>query len=177
MIVAAADAALLQHTPLLVVSEAGLSEELAAASLSVMFAFGIVGKIAAGRLYDARSVAGMAAWNLLVGVSVAPAFLLGGMPTLILFAVTRGLAHGGLVPMPAVLARHSFGEDSMTVTLPAFMGVWLLGAGVGPLVLAMLFDATGHYRYGLLLFAALCALAGVLLRDARPQPTGTIAWQ
>src|SRR5690606_4312111 len=121
---AAADAAITQHTPLLL-GAAGISPRLVAVGLSTMFAFGIVGKIVAGRLYDARSVGGMALWNVLLAVSIALALPVAGVATLFAFAVVRGLAHGGLVPKPAVLTKHCYGPELMSSVLPVLMGVWL----------------------------------------------------
>jgi cyanate permease len=43
----------------------------------------------------------------------------------------------------------------------------MTGAGIGPTLLAMIYDATGQYRYGLVLLVAFCVLAAVLLRVPR----------
>src|SRR5690606_34908642 len=95
LLVAAADMALVQHTPLVLAAEAGIGEKLAALVLSGMFAFTVVGKLAAGPLFDRLSVAGMCLWHLLVAASVALTFFVGRLPALLLFAVARGIAHGG----------------------------------------------------------------------------------
>lgn len=163
---AAADAAMVQHTPLLLMTDAGMSASVVAVSLSAMFAFGVIGKIVAGRVYDGCSVKGMSLWNVLLAVSIALALPVAGTVTLFAFAVVRGLAHGGLVPKPAVLAKHCYGPSLMSAVLPVLMGTWLLGAGFGPVVLAMVFDATGHYLYGVLLLAALSLAAAALIRGA-----------
>ncbi|HEX6993078.1 MAG TPA: MFS transporter [Gammaproteobacteria bacterium] len=167
--VAAADAAMVQHTPLLLSARADMSAGIVAVGMSAMFAFGIVGKVAAGRLYDACSVKGMSLWNVLVAVSVALVLPVAGITTLFAFAIVRGLAHGGLVPKPAVLAKHCYGAPLVSTVLPVLMGTWLLGAGIGPVVLAMLFDATGHYRHGILLLVTLSLLASVLLTAVRSE--------
>ncbi|HEX6999588.1 MAG TPA: MFS transporter [Gammaproteobacteria bacterium] len=167
-LVAAADGAVLQHTPLLLGGDAGLGGDLATASLSIMFALGVVGKLAAGRLYDAASVKGMAFWDILVAASIACAAVVEGAVTLLLFTLARGLAHGGLVPKLGVLAKHCYGPHLLSVVLPVFTGIWVLGAGTGPLVLAMFFDADGDYTRGLLLLVAVSVLAALLIKDVRP---------
>ena len=43
----------------------------------------------------------------------------------------------------------------------------MAGAGLGPVLLAMIFDATGQYRYGLALLVGFCILAALLLRAPR----------
>lgn len=165
-IAAAADAAIFQHTPMLLAA-AGIDSKTIAFCLSTMFAFGIVGKIAAGRLYDAWSVNGMAVWNVLLAVSIALALLVAETAALVVFTAVRGLAHGGLIPKPAVLATHCYGTVLMSTVMPVLMGVWLLGAGVGPVVLAILVDATGRYHEGALVLVAVSLVAAVLLSRTR----------
>jgi len=60
-----------------------------------MFPFTVVGRLAAGPLFDRLSVAGMCLWHLVVAASVALTFFVGRLPALLLFAVARGIAHGG----------------------------------------------------------------------------------
>ena len=173
--VAAADAAMVQHTPMLLAAGTELGARTVAVGMSVMFAFGIIGKVAAGRLYDACSVKGMALWTVLVAVSVALVLPVAGAATLLAFATVRGLAHGGLVPKPAVLTKHCYGAPLMSTVLPVLMGTWLLGAGIGPVVLAMLFDATGHYRHGIALLVTSSLLAAVLLSRVRSAHRAPVA--
>lgn len=163
MTVAAADAGVFQHSALIIQREAGLGAELAARSLAAMFGLGVLAKIGAGRLYDAWSVRGAAGWYLLLGLSITVTLALGGLVTLVLFTALRGIAHGGLVPQAAVLAKHCYGARHMDVTLPVLTGCWAIGAGIGPVVLAAFYDATGHYRHGLWLYAGLSVVAAVLL--------------
>jgi MFS family permease len=165
LLIAAADTAVVQHTPLLL-AEYGLDANLAAMSLSVMFAFGIAGKILGGKLFDALSIRGMCLWYLFVAVSISFVFAVTGLVSLIVFSAARGLAHGGLIPKPPVLAKHCYGARLMNFTLPLFLSIWLIGAGIGPVLLAMTYDLTGRYVHGLLLLIAFCFGAIVLLRDA-----------
>ena len=168
LLVAAADMAMVQHTPLVLAAEAGIDGILAALVLSVMFAFTVVGKLAAGPFFDRLSVTGMCFWHVLVAVSVALTFFAGGLPALLVFAAIRGVAHGGLLPKPAVLARHCYPAHLFDVGMPLLLGIWMAGAGVGPVVLAAIVDATGSYRYGLALLIAMCMLSALLLRGVRP---------
>jgi fucose permease len=159
--------AVIQHMPLLLEIEAGFGAEAAAMGLSVLFAFAVLGKVVAGRLYDRHSLQGMRLWYLLVAVSIVLILPVVGVITLVLFAAARGVAHGGLLPKPAVLAQHCYGPGQMETRLPLFLGIWMTGAGLGPVLLAMVFDATGEYRYGLALLVGCCVLAAVLLRSPR----------
>jgi predicted MFS family arabinose efflux permease len=159
--------AVIQHMPKLLEVEAGFGAEAAAMGLSVLFAFAVLGKVIAGRLYDSRSLQGMRLWCFVVAISIALIAPVAGMVTLVLFAAVRGLAHGGLLPKPAVLVQHSYGPDQMEARLPFFLGIWMTGAGLGPVLLAIVYDATGQYRYGLALLVGFCLLAAVLLRVPR----------
>ncbi|HEY8521275.1 MAG TPA: MFS transporter [Gammaproteobacteria bacterium] len=163
MTAAAADAGVFQHTALLIEREAGMTSGHAAGSLAAIFGLGVVAKIAAGRVYDVWSVRGAAAWYLLLALSILTALPLGGLPTLLLFTALRGIAHGGLVPQAAVLAKHCYGPRNVDVTLPTLTGFWAIGAGLGPVILASLYDATGHYRLGLLLFFVASVAAAIAL--------------
>jgi MFS family permease len=167
LLISVADMAVIQHMPKLLEVEAGFGAEAAAMGLSVLFAFAIVGKVVAGRLYDRHSLQGMRLWYLFVAISIALIFPVVGVFTLVLYAAARGLAHGGLLPKPAVLAQHSYGPAQMEAKLPLFLGIWMTGAGLGPVLLARVFDATGHYRYGLALLVGFCIIATLLLRAPR----------
>ena len=167
LLVGIADMAMIQHMPMLLAEEAGFGREAAAMGLSVLFAFAIVGKIVAGRLFDRHSLQGMRLWSLFVAISIALIVPVVGIFTLVLFAAARGLAHGGLLPKPAVLAQHCYGPRQMEARLPLFLGIWMTGAGLGPVLLAMIFDATGQYRYGLALLVGFCILAALLLKAPR----------
>ena len=167
LLISVADMAVIQHMPKLLEVEAGFGAEAAAMGLSVLFAFAVFGKIFAGRLYDRHSLQGMRLWYLFVALSIALIVPVVGIFTLVLFAAARGLAHGGLLPKPAVLAQHSYGPDQMEAKLPLFLGIWMIGSGLGPVLLALVFDATGQYRYGLALLVGFCILAALLLRAPR----------
>jgi hypothetical protein len=52
LLIGMADMAVIQHMPLLLAAEAGFGPEAAAMCLSVLFAFAVLGKVVAGRLYE-----------------------------------------------------------------------------------------------------------------------------
>ena len=158
LLVGAADMAVIQHTSLLLRHESEVGEPVAALVLSVIFLSAVVGKLLAGLVYDRFAIAGISLWPVFVAASIALVFLIGGVFTVLLFAVCRGVSHGGLLPKPAVLAGHS---------LPLLLGVWMVGAGVGPPLLSALYEHHGHYRYGVGTLILLCLIGAVLLRGVR----------
>ena len=167
LLIGVADMAVIQHMPLLLAAEAGFGDDAAANALAVLFAFAVAGKVIAGRLYDRYSLQGMRVWYLFVALSIALILPVVGLVSLMLFAAVRGVAHGGLLPKPAVLAKHCYGPRQMEARLPLFLGIWMTGAGLGPVLLAMIFDRTGEYRAGLALLVGFCVLAAVLLKPPR----------
>jgi OFA family oxalate/formate antiporter-like MFS transporter len=168
LLAAAADAGLMQHTILYLEREAGLAMTVAAAALSGTLALGIIAKAGAGWVFDRLSVTGISIWYLLLAISVAALFSVTGTLTLILFASIRGIAHGGLMSEPALLARHCYGPRLLNLTVPTFVGIWSLGAAVGPLLLSVIYDAQGSYRNGLLLLIGFSILAAAFLRGVWP---------
>lgn len=168
LIVAAADAGVFQHTALFLERDAGLSSTLAAASISGTFGLGIIAKIGAGKFYDALSIRGVSIWYVLLAVSIALAFPVSGILTLALFTAVRGIAHGGVVPETAIVAKHCYGPRLMNMTLPVFTGIWAVGAGLGPVLLSLFYDTLGSYRGGLVLFIVLCLAAAALMCKVQP---------
>lgn len=167
LLVGAADMAVIQHTSLLLRHESEVGEPVAALVLSVIFLSAVVGKLLAGRVYDRFAIAGISLWPVFVAASIALVFLIGGVFTVLLFAVCRGVSHGGLLPKPAVLAGHSLPPARIDIGLPLLLGVWMVGAGVGPPLLSALYEHHGHYRYGVGTLILLCLIGAVLLRGVR----------
>ena len=69
---------------------------------------------------------------------------------------------------PAVVAKHCFGPRFLNMTVPTFVGLWAIGASLGPLLLSLLYDSQGTYRNGLMLLIAAAILAAVALSRVQP---------
>jgi OFA family oxalate/formate antiporter-like MFS transporter len=177
MLIAATDAGLMQHSALLLEYDAGLSTTAVAAALSAAIGLGVAAKVGAGWVFDRYSLNGVALWCVLLALSVALALTLAGSITLLLFIGLRGIAHGGLMLVPAVAARHCSPPKIMHLTLSTFMGVWALGTALGPLAAAALYDRHGTYSIAFTILigcsiAAACILAGVRTPIGAPIPAG-----
>jgi MFS family permease len=166
-LIAGADAGLMQHTILFLEHDAGLSTSIAAAALSGALGLGVIAKIGAGWVYDRYSLRGISIWYVLLGISVALVFSVSGVLTLALFACVRGIAHGGLMLGPAVIAKHCYGPRLMHMTVSVFMGVWALGAALGPVIPALFYDMQGTYKNGFALLIGLCFIAALALTRVR----------
>lgn len=168
LLAAAADAGLMQHTALYLERESGLATTTAAAAISGMLGLGFVAKAGAGWVFDRLSLKGIRIWYVLLALSIALTFSVTGTVTLIVFAFMRGIAHGGLMSEPAVVARHCYGPRLMNITVSTFVGLWAIGASLGPLLLSLLYDSQGTYRNGLILLIAAAILAAAALSRVRP---------
>jgi hypothetical protein len=127
-----------------------------------------VAKGAAGWIFDRYSLRGIGFWYLLLAVSIALALSVHGALTLVLFAAVRGVAHGGLMTEPALVAKHCYGPRFMNRTVPLFIGVWATGAAIGPMIMAFAYDLQGTYRSGLLVLIAFSVVAALALRRVQP---------
>lgn len=174
LLVAAADAGVMQHTALFLERDVGLTTSAAAAALSGIFALGLVAKIGAGSFYDRYSLKGISVWYILLALSIALAFSVTGALTLIVFAAMRGIAHGGLMPEPAIIAKHCYGPHLLHMTISMFIGIWALGAAFGPVLLSLLYDAQGTYRNGFLLLIVFSVIAAIMLSRVRAAHHGSV---
>jgi MFS family permease len=174
-LVASADAGLMQHTALFLERDVGLSSSAVASAISATLGLGIVAKAGAGWIFDRYSLRGIGVWYLLLAISIALALSINGVLTLTLFAMARGVAHGGLMTAPALVAKHCYGPRLMNRTVALFIGVWATGAALGPVIMAATYDYEGTYRTGLLVLIAFSVVAAAALR--RVQPLYRDAWK
>jgi predicted MFS family arabinose efflux permease len=87
--------------------------------------------------------------------------------TVMLFAVARGLVHGGLVSESPVIAKHVYGPKLMNRVLPVLNGFFALGSSIGPVLLALIADKFG-YRTGFLVFTIIPIVAALLIWQVTP---------
>jgi len=168
VLTAIVDQALFQHTVLFLTEQVGLSTKIAATAVSVTFIVGLVAKFVAGRFFDWLSIRGIAIWYALLGLSTLSAFAVHGIASTMLFALGRGIVHGGLVTEAGVLAKHVFGARHVDRVLPVYAGSFAVGSSIGPVALAMIVDRTGGYGPGFLLLTGLSLVAALLIFGVRP---------
>jgi len=168
VLTAIVDQALFQHTVLFLTEQVGLSTKIAATAVSVTFVVGLVAKFVAGRFFDWLSIRGIAAWYALLALSTLSAFTVHGVASAMLFALGRGIVHGGLVTESGVLAKHVFGPRHVDRVLPVYAGSFAVGSSIGPVALSMIVDRTGSYSLGFLLLTGLSLAAAVLIFGVRP---------
>jgi MFS family permease len=162
-ITSAVDGGLFQHTALYIERDVGMSKAAAAGALSATFALGVFSKIFAGWVFDRLSIRGVQMWWLMIAAAVMLAFSVQGAMTLAIFALVRGVAHGGLIADNAILAKHAYGPRAMTTVLAMYVFFYSVGGGIGPLLLSACYDHFHNYTVGFFLLTGLCLFATALL--------------
>jgi predicted MFS family arabinose efflux permease len=156
-----------------------LSDHGASASqIAAVFAAGSVGSLA-GRLstgimldrFSVRLIAGL----FFSGQAIGLLLLLDGLPWALLASLLLGAVQGAEIDMLGYVVARRFGQAAYGQIVGACFGLSLVGAITGPLVMAKIFDRTGSYDLGLMIFPLFPVLALGLLWLAKfsPQPEAT----
>lgn len=167
ILIAMVDQGLFQHTVLYLEHDVGLSADVTASAVSVVFIVGFVAKFCAGRFFDKTSMKGIGFWYVTVAIATLLALPVQGLITVMIFAVARGVVHGGLVTESPIVAKHVYGPRLMNRVLPVLNGFFALGSSMGPVLLAVIADKAG-YKTGFIIFAAIAMLAAFLISRAAP---------
>ena len=137
-------------------TDLGISDARAAASLGFAVALGIVAKLASGAVadrFDTRRVL-MANFAL---VALASGLLMGaGRPVLLAtFLVAHGFATAAQNVMLPLAVVYAFGVEHMARIYGTLMVALLPGGVLGPIFAGWAFDRLGDYRLALALFLGL----------------------
>lgn len=149
------------------VSPAQIAGIVAAGSVGSLF-----GRLFGGALLDhlhTRTVAGIFLACQFVGFLM----LIEGPTWALAASFLIGATQGAEIDILGYLIARRFGRLAYARIFGSAFSVTLLGAIIGPIVLGMVFDKSGSYNLGLMLFPVLPALAfGLLCLSARsPQQT------
>lgn len=143
----------------------GLARDAAVWAASLLGFAIIAGRLGIGVLVD-RFYAPLVAFSILVVAGIACLLLLvpgGGLPLALLCVVLIGLAAGAEVDLVAYLASRYFGMRAYGEIYGWQLGFFALGAGLGPMGVGRLYDATGSYTVGLLAAAVGFTVGAVLI--------------
>lgn len=160
-----------------VIEEFHWTREQAAMLGSLHWLSGALVSLFIGRFLDRFSIDGVLAGYALISLSALLAFGVTGAATAILFALIRGVAHGGLIVSIPVLARRRFGHEGLGTIIGVLIALTTTGLATGNIVLARLYTVTESYTPGLIVFCLIPAVAALLLipirarhRDHGPSP-------
>ena len=168
-LVGGVDYALMEHTALYIEKDAGLGKSVAAGAITIIMLAGMCGKIGFGWLYDRFSMHGIAFcwWSLALGVVLA--FPVSGTITLTLFAIVRGVSHGGVMIDPPSLVLHNFGTRALAKLVSFLSFANMLGAALSTTLIGYIRDATGSYTLSFVILIVLAVVAGLIAFSIRPE--------
>jgi MFS family permease len=158
------------HFAALVTDRGGTAAQGAAVVSALGFA-SLVARLVTGSLLDRWSVRAVAAFAFL-GQAAGCLLLLngGGYEILVVGAVLLGIAQGAELDMLPFVTARRFGRRAYARIYGSSYAVIAVGQIISPLVLGWVFDLTGSYRLGLIIFPMLSVIALVLVAVARQTP-------
>ena len=87
---------------------------------------------------------------------------------LVVFAVIRGGAHGGILVDAPVMAKHAFGLRAISKTISFISAGYMVGAAIGPAAVGFAADYFDSYRIPLIVMAGLAVIAAAILALVKP---------
>ena len=154
------------HLPALLSDRGALPGQIATV-LAAGAAGSLFGRLVTGILLDRYSVMHVAA-VFFIGQAVGFMLLLNGLQWALPASFLLGAVQGAEVDVMGYVIARRFGRTAYARIFGSCFGLTLVGAMVGPIVMATIFDRTGSYDLGLMLLPALPLIALVLLRRVRP---------
>lgn len=157
------------HLPALL-SDHGASAALVASVVAVGSAGSLVGRLCTGVMLDrfsVRSVAGV----FFVGQAIGFLLLLDGLRWALPASFLLGVVQGAEIDVLGYVVARRFGRQAYARVFGTCFGITLIGAMIGPVVMAVIFEHTRSYDLGLLSFPICPLLAIGLIWMARSSPT------
>lgn len=156
------------HLPALL-SDLGASPDRVAAVMGIGAAGSLFGRLVSGTLLDRFSVRSITA-VFFVGQAIGFILLLYGLRWVWPASFLLGAVQGAEVDVMGYVLARRFGRSAYARIFGACFGITLIGAIVGPMAMAAIFDRTGSYDLGLMIFPAFPIVALALLWRAQPLP-------
>ena len=154
------------HLPALL-SDRGAAPGLIATVMAVGAAGSLFGRLFTGILLDRYSVLRVAS-VFLVGQALGFVLLLDGLVWALPASFLLGAVQGAEVDVMGFVVARRFGRSAYARIFGTCFGLTLVGAMIGPLAMASIYDRTGSYDLGLMILPALPVLAIFLLWRVRP---------
>lgn len=153
------------HLPALL-SDRGATASLIATVVAVGAAGSLFGRLVTGILLDRYSVMRVASVFFL-GQAIGFLLLLEGMQWVLPASFLLGAVQGAEVDVMGYVIARRFGRAAYARIFGTCFGITLVGAMIGPMAMATIFDRTGSYDLGLILLPLLPLVALLLLSRVR----------
>ena len=154
------------HLPALL-SDRSATPSLIATVMAVGAGGSLFGRLVTGILLDRYSVMRVAS-VFFVGQAIGFLLLLNGLQWALPASFLLGAVQGAEVDVMGYVVARRFGRSAYARIFGTCFGITLVGAMVGPMAMATIFDRTGSYDLGLMLLPILPFLALALLWRVRP---------
>ncbi len=133
---------------------------------SFLLAFG--SKLAFGWLFDKYSFKGIAFCYILIIGSIALAFGVQGIVTLLIFQMARGFTQSGILIETPIFAKHSFGPNHLGKIIGFFSAVSAVGLAFGPRTIGLMHDRYGNYDNAFMLCIGLMIICTIIVYFLKP---------
>ncbi|GAB5458347.1 MAG: MFS transporter [Henriciella sp.] len=157
------DQAFIQHLVIYFEIDLGMQPTTVGYFVSGYFLIGLLCRPMIGNFFDAQSTKGVASLYAVLSVSCLLALAVTNPIIMFFFIVFRAVGHAAVLMDTVILAKHVFGNRGLGFLLGVYTAFVNLGFATGPWLLARIYDATGSYQFGFILFSALAALAAICL--------------
>lgn len=154
------------HLPALL-SDRGASVASIASVVAVGSAGSLFGRLFTGIMLDRFSVR-LVAGTFFVGQAIGFALLRDGLNWVLPASFLLGAVQGAEIDVMGYVLARRFGREAYAKIFGTCFGITLIGAMLGPMAMAAIFDRTGSYDFGLMLLPAFPLAAIGLLWLAKP---------
>jgi MFS family permease len=169
-LVSAVDQALMQNTVNFLRVDKGIVGSTIAIATSLVGIVSIASKIGSGWFYDHFSIRGIMYFYVLLAISIFLGLPVAGVASVTLFAVFRGVAHGGMIVDVPILTRHYFGMERIGLTMGIMSVCVNLGFAAGPPVFGWLADINGgSFTTGMFIYGCVALVATLTLLPVKPR--------
>lgn len=159
------------HLPALL-SDRGASVGAIASVVAVGSAGSLFGRLFTGIMLDRFSVR-LVAGTFFVGQAIGFFLLRDGLLCVLPASFLLGAVQGAEIDVMGYVLARRYGRDSYARIFGTCFGITLVGAMVGPLAMAAIFDRTGSYDLGLMLLPVFPLVAIGLLWLVKPLAIGS----
>lgn len=159
-------------------TDVGVATTAAALAVSIYSLSGAFASALWGFLSERFSERYLAVFAMLLGAAaVLSLFVVSGAVSALLSAAVFGFASRGETALVNLLVAHYYGRSSYGTINGIIQPFQQGGLGLGPTVSSLLFDLSGGYHTGLIVFSAAYVIAAALFFLARKptRPTGKTA--
>ena len=154
------------HLPALL-SDRGASVGAIASVVAIGSLGSLFGRLFTGIMLDRFSVR-LVAGTFFVGQAIGFLLLRDGLQWVLPASFLLGAVQGAEIDVMGYVLARRFGRESYARIFGTCFGITLIGAIVGPMAMATIFDRTGSYDFGLMLLPVFPLLAIALLWLVRP---------